>query len=53
MKIAVITDNGKTISRHFGRAPHYVVVTVENGKVIAREMREKVGHQDFSREGVR
>jgi predicted Fe-Mo cluster-binding NifX family protein len=50
MKIAIITNNGKTIGRHFGRALHYAVVTVENGEVIARETREKVGHQDFSRD---
>ena len=31
MKIAAITDDGTTISQHFGRAPYYVVVTVEAG----------------------
>ena len=51
MKIAAVTNNGKTIGRHFGRALHYVVVTVEEGKVIARETRDKAGHHDFSREG--
>ena len=51
MKIAAVTNNGKTISTHFGQASHYVVVTVEDGKVTAREMREKMGHQDFIREG--
>ena len=33
MKIAVITEDGTTISQHFGRAPLYVVVTVEGGKI--------------------
>ena len=36
MKIAAVTDDGKTISAHFGRARYYVVVTVEDGKVTER-----------------
>jgi predicted Fe-Mo cluster-binding NifX family protein len=32
MKIAAISEDGATVSQHFGRAPLYVVVTVENGK---------------------
>lgn len=47
-KIACITDDGKTISQHFGRAPYYVVFTVEDGAIIAREMRDKLGHQQFA-----
>jgi predicted Fe-Mo cluster-binding NifX family protein len=43
MKIAVITDDGKTISQHFGHAPYYLVVTVENNKIIDRELRDKPG----------
>jgi transcriptional regulator with XRE-family HTH domain/predicted Fe-Mo cluster-binding NifX family protein len=48
MKIALITSDGKTINQHFGRAPYYLVVTIEDGKVTQREMREKMGHQHFS-----
>jgi len=48
MKIAVITDDGKTISQHFGRAPYYLVLTIEEGKIVNREMREKMGHTHFS-----
>lgn len=48
MKIAVITDDGKTISQHFGRARYYQVLTVEEGKVVNREMRDKMGHSQFS-----
>ena len=44
MKIAVITDDGKTICQHFGRALYYTVVTVENGKVVGKEQRNKAGH---------
>jgi predicted Fe-Mo cluster-binding NifX family protein len=50
MKVAVITDDEKTISRHFGRARYYVVITVEDEKVAGRETREKLGHRDFSSE---
>ncbi len=48
MKIAVITDDGKTISQHFGRAPYYKVLTVEEGKIVNSEMRDKLGHNQFS-----
>jgi predicted Fe-Mo cluster-binding NifX family protein len=44
MKVAAITDDGKTISLHFGRAAYYLVVTVEDGKIVHQEMREKMGH---------
>jgi predicted Fe-Mo cluster-binding NifX family protein len=47
MKIAAITDDGKTISQHFGRASYYLVVTVENGEIVGSEMREKFGHAHF------
>ncbi len=47
MKIAVITDDGKTISQHFGRAPYYMVLTIEEGKIINREQRAKKGHNQF------
>ena len=50
MKIAAITDDGKTISQHFGRAQHYLVATVENGKIVARELREKLSHAQFANE---
>jgi predicted Fe-Mo cluster-binding NifX family protein len=48
MKIALITDDGQTISQHFGRAAHYLVVTVEDGQVVQREMRDKLGHNHFA-----
>lgn len=47
MKIAAITDDGTTISQHFGRAQHYLVATVENGQIVGREMRSKLGHNQF------
>lgn len=48
MKIAVITDDGKVISQHFGRATHYLVVTIDDGKIVNRELREKQGHNQFA-----
>lgn len=50
IKIAAITDDGVTISQHFGRAGSYLVVTVENGQVINRELRPKLGHAHFVNE---
>ncbi|MEX2162522.1 MAG: NifB/NifX family molybdenum-iron cluster-binding protein [Anaerolineales bacterium] len=47
MKIAVITDDGITISRHFGRAQNYQVLTVQDGKIITTELRAKPGHTQF------
>lgn len=47
MKIAVITEDGKTISKHFGRAPYYMIVTIENGKIEKKEQRNKAGHHTF------
>ncbi len=48
MKIAAITDDGKTISAHFGRAHHYLVFAIEEVKIVAQEQRDKVGHDDFA-----
>ncbi len=47
MKIAAISDDGTTVSQHFGRAPLYVVLTIENGKITKKETRNKLGHQNF------
>ncbi len=44
MKIAFVTEDEQTISAHFGRAPKVVVVTVEDGKEVAREVRDKEVH---------
>ncbi|MCE5258970.1 MAG: dinitrogenase iron-molybdenum cofactor biosynthesis protein, partial [Chloroflexi bacterium] len=48
MKIACVTDDERTISPHFGRALYYVVLTIENGQVTARERRDKLNHQHFA-----
>jgi predicted Fe-Mo cluster-binding NifX family protein len=50
MKIAFATDDGKTTSAHFGRATHYLVVTIENRKAGQRDMREKPSHSHLANE---
>lgn len=48
MRVACVTDDGRIISQHFGRAMYYAVLTVEDGKIVGRELRDKVGHQHFA-----
>ncbi len=44
LKIAVVTDDGKTISQHFGRAVYYIVYDVQGGVIKGSEMRDKAAH---------
>ena len=44
MKIAVVTDDGMKISAHFGRAQKCAVYEVVDGRIVARELRDKPGH---------
>ena len=48
IKIAAITDDGETISQHFGRAVYYLVATVRDGRIVQRELRNKMGHAHFA-----
>ena len=48
MKLAIVTDDGQSISQHFGRAASYRVFTIEDGQVTNSEMRDKLGHRDFA-----
>ena len=41
MKVAVVTNTGDIITRHFGRAKFYRVFTIEDGKIVNDELREK------------
>ena len=50
MKIAVVTDDGKTICDHFGRARLFAVCSVENGEIVSRDLRDKAGHHQFVHE---
>jgi predicted Fe-Mo cluster-binding NifX family protein len=47
MKVAVITDDGLVVSQHFGRAGYYLVITIEDGQIVERELRNKLGHAHF------
>lgn len=46
----MISDDGRTINQHFGRARYYVVLTLEDGRVEHRESRDKLGHMNFGGE---
>ncbi len=49
MRIGVVTDDGETVSAHFGRATHYLVYETEGPEVRGKEMRPKASHD---REGA-
>ncbi len=44
MKIAAVTADGSTIHAHFGQAPYFEVLTIEEGKIVSRERRAKPSH---------
>jgi predicted Fe-Mo cluster-binding NifX family protein len=44
MKIAFVTDDGKFIHSHFGRASHYLVVEIQNGEISERLLLPKFLH---------
>jgi predicted Fe-Mo cluster-binding NifX family protein len=44
VKIAFVADDERSLSSHFGRAPYVVVVSVENGTEVGREVRQKEAH---------
>jgi predicted Fe-Mo cluster-binding NifX family protein len=44
MKIAIPTDDGATISPHFGRSAAFLVYEVEHGKITSRETRTNAMH---------
>lgn len=45
IKIAVITEDGEKISSHFGMAPFYKVLTVQDGVVVETAMQDKPHHE--------
>jgi predicted Fe-Mo cluster-binding NifX family protein len=49
-KIAIVTEDGVNVSAHFGRAPYFQVLTIENGQIIARERRAKGFHGQHEHE---
>ena len=43
MKIAISTDSGN-VCAHFGRAPEFTFITIENNQVIEKEVLQNPGH---------
>lgn len=41
VKIAVVTDDGTTVSRHFGRARFYAVFGLADQRVLGKEMLDR------------
>lgn len=44
VKIAAVTETHHKLSSHFGRAPFYHVFDVEDGAILAEEVRSKPYH---------
>ena len=44
MKIAVPTNDGTSISEHFGRSAAFLIFEIENGQIKAREMKTNGAH---------
>ena len=45
MRIGIVTDDGTSVSPHFGMAKNYLVVEIEGREVKGKEMRPKKSHQ--------
>lgn len=43
MKIAIVSDDNQTVSKHFGRAENYIVISLEHEKIIERKTLPKPG----------
>ncbi len=45
MKIAIVTNDGKTVSQHFGRSRYYKIYEMNGSEIKSVEMRQRgVGH---------
>jgi predicted Fe-Mo cluster-binding NifX family protein len=42
-KIAVVTDDGTAVSHHFGQARYYAVFSIEEQRVLGKEMLDRTG----------
>ena len=52
MKIAVATEDGNSISAHFGRSPYFAIYDIDDGEIINREMRENTFTGHFLPQGA-
>jgi predicted Fe-Mo cluster-binding NifX family protein len=50
MKLAVVSDDHRTICAHFGHAVYYEVFTISDGKITGRETLAKPSHNQFANE---
>ena len=44
IKIAIATEDQRSITNHFGRAPQFRIITVEGAQITGDEVREKPYH---------
>ncbi|HJW89918.1 MAG TPA: hypothetical protein VJ436_04680 [Anaerolineales bacterium] len=44
LKIAAVTEDGRSLSSHFGMAPYYQVFTIAGGEIVAEALVEKPHH---------
>jgi len=44
LKIAISSDSGK-VYPHFGRAPEFTFITIENNKVVEKKILKNPGHE--------
>jgi len=47
MKVAVVTDDGESVSQHFGRARYYAVFEVDDGKIVGQRDEKQGGAPHF------
>lgn len=47
LKLAIVTDDGTNVSKHFGRAPYYLVVELEGNAIKEKKLVPKLGHGQF------
>jgi len=52
MKVAIPTDDGKTVASHFGEAEYFMIVEFEDGKEVSRRLSENLharghGHHGY------
>jgi predicted Fe-Mo cluster-binding NifX family protein len=43
MKIAIASDDKKTIAHHFGRALGFMIFDIQDSKIMSEEYRENIG----------
>lgn len=51
MKVAIPTDDGKTVSEHFGRALYFYISDGENSKLLENPHRDHAGHHGHGHHG--